>query len=182
MADIQQISGKNFGIVVAFLIPGFIGSWGISYLSPTIRSWLFIQQPTNIGIPALFYVLLLSISVGMTVSAVRWALIDTLHHYTGLKRPEFNFANLKGVLQEFETINEHHYRFYQYYANTMVAIICTYTIRAIVLKIWPWSEPLILVCILFTVVVLFIASRNSLGHFYRRTSQLLGIIKEEESK
>ena len=175
----QQVSKNNFGIIVAFIIPGFVGTWGLSYISPTIRGWFIYQQQPTTSIPALFYVLLSSLAVGMAFSAFRWALIDSIHHHTGIIRPTLNFSNLKNVLQEFETINEHHYRYYQYYANTLVALVCTYSIRCIKSSTLPWNEPLLFVGLFFTVAILFFASRNSLKQFYVRASQLLGILEKE---
>lgn len=175
----QQVSKNNFGIIVAFIIPGFIGIWGLSYISPTIKSWFIFQQQPTTSIPALFYVLLSSLAVGMAVSAFRWALIDTIHHHTGIIRPALNFSNLKDVLQEFETINEHHYRYYQYYANTLIALVCTYSIRCIKLSMLPWYEPVLFLGLSITVAILFYASRDSLKQFYIRASQLLGILEKE---
>jgi hypothetical protein len=164
--SIHETFNKYFGHVVAFLIPGFVGIWGMSYAIPTIRSWLLPHEMSNATIPGMFYVLVGSLGVGMTISAARWMIVDSFHHITGLERPELNFANLKGCLSEFEAINEHHYRYYQFYANTFLAILVAYLSRMYFGKVNPLYEPVMLSGVAFACVVLFFASRHSLERFY----------------
>ncbi len=62
-----------------------------------------------------------AMSAGVTVSAVRWAIIDHLHHATGVVPPAWKFANLESKLQGYLTLIENHYRFYQFYSHMFVA-------------------------------------------------------------
>ena len=72
------------------------------------------------------YVTLASLAAGVTVSAVRWAIIDHLHHATGIVPPAWKFANLEGKLQGYLTLIENHYRYYQFYSNMFVAAAFAY--------------------------------------------------------
>jgi hypothetical protein len=51
------------------------------------------------------------------VSALRWFVVDALHHRTGIAYPEFDFTKLQQNLDAFAMSVEWYYRFYQFYAN-----------------------------------------------------------------
>ena len=119
----SELSAKNFGLLIAYVLPGFVALWGISHFSPTVDSWITSSQQGAPTIGGFLYVTLASLVAGLTVSAIRWAVIDTLHHATGLKPPQWEFANLDDRLQGFHGLVENHYRYYQFYANGLVALI-----------------------------------------------------------
>jgi hypothetical protein len=45
-SQMSKISGRQFGLIVAFLIPGFIGLAGLAPLMPIVGEWL---RPVNLG-------------------------------------------------------------------------------------------------------------------------------------
>jgi hypothetical protein len=165
-----ELSARNFGLVIAYLIPGFLALWGLSFYSPAISEWLRGVGPGGPSVGGFLYVLLASIAAGMTVSGVRWAVLDRCHAMTGLTRPHLNFGNLPGRLDVFEQINEHHYRYYQFYGNSLIALAFTYpTLR--LHGGGGWAADL---GFLFIEVVFAAGSRDALRNFYRRATQLLG--------
>lgn len=121
-----SLSNENFGLVIAYILPGFVALWGVSYFSPTVESWIVASQQGAPSVAGFMYVTLASIGTGLTVSGVRWLIIDTLHHCTGLIRPAWKFGNLDDKLQGFLTLNEGHYRYYQFYGNMFIAAGFTY--------------------------------------------------------
>jgi hypothetical protein len=122
----NTISSENFWLVIAYILPGFVALWGVSFFSPTVESWITVSQQGAPTVAGFMYVTLASIGTGLTVSGVRWAIIDSIHHLTGLTRPAWKFVNLDDKLQGFITLNEAHYRYYQFYANMFVAVGFTY--------------------------------------------------------
>ena len=62
----------------------------------------------------------------MTVSAVRWAIVDRIHANTGLPPPDLDFSRLTGKVEEYRLLIEIHYRHYQFYANMLVAVLVAY--------------------------------------------------------
>ena len=119
----------------------------------------------------LLYATLASLAAGVTVSAVRWAVIDTLHHHTGLRPPRWNFALLPERLAAFQMLVEDHYVYYKFYANTLVALGFFYvawrtTVAAAV------NQHGLDVAFCAIGVVLFIGSRDALRRYYRRAEQL----------
>lgn len=108
----------------------------------------------------------------MTVSAVRWAFIDTLHGFTGLPLPPLNFQRLGRNVEAFALLIEIHYRHYQFYANMLVATAIAYISYRIKLgAIWPigWLD----LGVLFLEAVFFVTSRDTLAKYYARSEQLL---------
>jgi hypothetical protein len=63
------------------------------------------------------------LGIGIILSALRWLLIDTLHHGTGLTASALDFALLQDRLDVFLVAVEHNYRFYQFYSNLCVSLI-----------------------------------------------------------
>ena len=163
---------ENFGSIIAFLIPGFIGLWGMSYVVPEVRPWLSLSSDAASGSGAfqeVFAATLASLAVGLTISAIRWALIDTLHHRTGVPKPPRDFRGLIGKLAEFEALIENHYRYYQYYANTLIALPGAYILRQVSRGECPLLPTL---GVLAVCGFLYAGSRDALSKFYRRSEQL----------
>lgn len=161
---------RNFGLVIAFVIPGLVALWGISAFSPTLTAWLAATPEQAPTIGSFLYLLLGSLAIGLIVSAVRWATVDTLIHRTGVEYPAFNFANLQAHLDSYILTVEWHYRYYQFYSNMFIAVIgagVCQTARGNGPSVGGWFGLIALEAVLFS------ASRDSLVRFYKRGSQVL---------
>lgn len=169
----STLSSQNFGLVIAYLLPGFVALWGVSYFSPTVAGWVAASQQGAPSVAGFMYVTLASLAAGVTVSAVRWAIIDHLHHATGVVPPAWKFTNLEGKLQGYLTLIENHYRYYQFYSNMFVAAAFSFSARwvcdgqSIRGQLWPAVGFLILESVLLA------GSRDTLRKYYTRTQQLL---------
>jgi hypothetical protein len=119
-----------------------------------------------------FYVSIASVAVGMTVSAVRWAVVDWLHAATGLTRPAWDDSRLNEQLPAFEALVENHYRYYQFYANMLVALALAYPTWRLATQAaaFCWAD----LGFLFIEGVFLAASRDALRNYYRRSAILLG--------
>lgn len=172
----RELTDKNFGIAIAYLIPGFLVLWGVSYFSPTIRGWL---EPSGLAttptLGSFLYVLLGSLAAGLIVSALRWATLDTFHHATGLTAPALNFSALPKNLEAFILIVEANYRFYQFYSNACVALFIAVICRLVAIGnlggVGSWLAGTLIEGVLLA------GSRDSLRRYYTRAAALLG---EEE--
>ena len=95
------LSNENFGLVIAYVLPGFVALWGVSYFSPTVESWITATQQGAPSVAGFMYVTVASLAAGLTVSAVRWAIIDNIHQLTGVVPPAWNFVDLDDKLHGF---------------------------------------------------------------------------------
>ena len=69
------------------------------------------------------YLTVAAFFAGLVVSTFRWLLIDSIHSHTGLKQPLWNFAKLADRQEAFAMLVDAHYRYYQFYANSMIALV-----------------------------------------------------------
>lgn len=170
-----ELSARNFGLLIAYLIPGFVTVVAVGGVVPTVHTWLAAapeEQPTLGGF---LYVTLASLAAGMFVSSVRWLLIDTLHHRTGIRQPGWDFAGLQSNLAAYSLLVDFHYRYYQFNANTFIAVGLAYGVRLAGGCGWcggaGWTD------FGFVIVeaVLFVTSRDTLRKYYVRGSQALSL-------
>ena len=171
---VKQISSDNFGLVIAYLLPGFVTLWGIRPFSTSVDAWFGSSGTTAPTVGEFFYVTLASTATGLIVSTIRWALIDQLYHRTGIPEPAWDFGKLPAALAAFDSHIQDHYRYYQFHANMLVAIAFSYGAQLIAHHRWPgqdgWKIDVAVACLL---LVLVLGSRDTLRKYYRRTAAIL---------
>lgn len=177
----NEVSVKNFGIMIAFVIPGFVTLWGVGRIFPSVGHWLQTSADSVPTVAGFMYLMLSSMAAGLTVSAIRWGVIDVAHHATGLEPPPWNFADLDERLPAFLALVENHYRYYQFYANMSVAMAIGY-------GAYLASEPdqfcnSVGQHLMFVVLELIFvaASRDTLEKYYVRVAQLFSSPVRERS-
>jgi hypothetical protein len=176
----MDTSSPNFGLVVAYLLPGFIGLAGIALLVPAVAHWLApVAGQCEAGVGAPVYAVLAATAMGMVLSCVRWIMVDHLHHAMGVAPPVWEMDRLEQRLPVFTQLVEFHYRYYQFYANTLMAAVWTYSLSR-----WVGHVPflgfgtdlgMVVLC-----AALFAGSRDALAKYYARTGQLIGPVAEKD--
>lgn len=167
----QSVTNDTFGPLIAYLVPGATVLVGLSPFLPVVETWLDGTQTNAPTVGGLLYLSLTSLAVGMTVSAVRWAVVDLWHARTGIVAPDLDFARLPGRVEEFRLLIEIHYRHYQFYANMLVAVLVAYLGYRVHAGItWPGLPDL---AVVFLEPVFYVTSRDTLGKYYTRSRQLL---------
>ena len=118
----SQFSEKNFGLVIAYILPGFTVVWGVSFVSPTVDSWLNASQQAAPTVAGLLLVTVASLASGLVVTA-QFAGPSLTRSTTGqaFRLRTGSSRNLQDRLSGFLAIVENHYRYYQCYANMFVA-------------------------------------------------------------
>jgi hypothetical protein len=174
------LSARNFGLVIAYVVPGFVALWGLSYLSGSLRLWLVGAQAGGPNVGSFLYVLLASVALGLTASAVRWAVLDTVHHMTGIAAPHWNDAKLHERLEAFEALVDNHFRYYQFYGHMLVAGTLAYAAWRLSPESasTPWGPTE--AGFLFLVAVFAAGSRDALRRYYSRTATLLGTVERTD--
>lgn len=169
-----EVTSRNFGILIAYLLPGFVVLLGLAPLSPTVEAWLQGTQTNAPTLGGFLYVTAGSMAAGMIASGFRWIVVDTIHHACGLRRPEFDDARLAEKLPAIQMLIEIHYRYYQFYANMLVALVflhAAWRAGGARSQVDGFDIDVALVVI---DLVLFAASRDALRKYYRRSSRVLG--------
>lgn len=176
----MNTSSNQFGLVVAYLLPGFIGLAGIAPLVPLVAAWLQPATYAEASLGPPVYAILLATTVGMIASCFRWFLIDHVHRWTGVPPPQWDDSRLEGRLAAFNYLVESHYRYYQFVANSFVAVVFAYVINRVI-----GTSPVLGLgtdlAIVLMCAVLFAASRDALSKYYSRTAQLLARVEDSSS-
>ena len=169
----HSVTNDNFGPLIAYLVPGATVLVGLSQFSPTLRTWFAVTPADAPTIGGFLYLTIASLAAGMTVSAIRWAVVDTLHSLTGLPLPPLDFSRLGRNVAAYGLLIEIHYVHYQFYSNQAIATAIAYACYRMKLGgLLPlgWIDAAFLL-----VETVFIAtSRDTLNKYYSRGRQLLG--------
>jgi len=168
----QSVSNANFGPLIAYLVPGATALFGLSQFSPALRAWFAIAPTDAPTIGGFLYLTVASLTAGMTVSAIRWALVDTLHGVTGLPMPALDFSKLGRNVEAFGLLIRIHYEHYQFYANMFVATAVAYTCYRVSLG-GPIRLGWLDVGFAVLEVIFLATSRDTLRRYYTRGQQLL---------
>src|SRR5437016_3433134 len=125
----REAAITDFGLLIAYVLPGFTALWGGTYISPSLSAWIGTppSDPPTVG--GFLFVTLASIAAGITVSTVRWLVIDTLHHGTGLRPPDWDFSSLRDSVPAFSLMVDHYYRYYQFYGNMVISVAFVFVAR-----------------------------------------------------
>src|SRR5438045_3076559 len=93
----KDVTEKNFGVIIAFWLPGFLFLWGLSYASPEVATWLAKSSGSEPTVGGFLYATLASLAVGLLINAVRWLIVQEILIYriTCLRRVNINFGKLK---------------------------------------------------------------------------------------
>lgn len=168
----KEVSKQNFGLLIAYLLPGLIVLWAASYFSGTVRLWLKNGDQSSPAIAGFLYVTLAAFTAGLTLGAIRTVTIDVLHHRSGVPKPDWDFSSFQAKFWAFNQLVESHYCFYQFYAHLCIAM------PALVVSSYVSSggkiDPICLVGSAALEIVLFTVSRTTLKTYYARVSHLLG--------
>jgi hypothetical protein len=178
MATDLKPSSLDFGVVIAFLAPGFVAFHGASYHAPTARAWMAAAAEKEQSVGVFLFVLLASLSIGLVVSGVRALTIDKLLRLRHLPKrlvvPPLSLDWSKvdeKRLSVLLTIRDAHYRHYQFYSNTLVALLLWACARACAAGpglLWQhWT------LIAAAVVALLLSARESLLRYVTGVQQVM---------
>lgn len=176
----MDVQPRQFGLVIAYLLPGFIALAGVAPWVPAVAEWL---QPVGLGDGGLgppVYAVLAAVAAGMIVGCVRWLIVDHLMAWTGVVPAVTTYDGLEHRLSALDYLVEGHYRFYQNYANTLVATLWAYLVNRLMRTsaILGWGTDL---GVALLSLVLFAGARDSLSKFRTRAARVLGRVAEKGS-
>ena len=169
----SQPSPFQFGLIVAYLLPGFVGLVGLAPLVPLVAQWLQPVHDGVLGFGPTLYTLLAATTISQITNCFRWILLDQVHSWSGLKPRTSDFSKLQNRIDGFDYLVQNHYRYYQFAGNMLLAVIWTYGVNRY-LKTSPFLGLGTDLGVALLVLVLFAASRDALSKYYHRTDSLLG--------
>lgn len=122
-SDYKDSLATSFGLVIAYILPGMAGLFGLTFWFPGLRHSFvaFEKSASNVGIFLL--VLMLALMVGLILNSVRWAIFEAWHH-DRLKTEEL--ANLmldRQKVAAYRARLEEDFRYHQFNGNTALALL-----------------------------------------------------------
>src|SRR5690348_15021688 len=114
-AAMKDVTSTSFGYVIAFLLPGLVGLYGLGYWSETIHGLLQPAFSATATVGPSVILLLGALAIGLFISAIRCFLFEM-------------FAQLckEDRLTSFRAVVDEHYRYHQFYGGCFVALIVLY--------------------------------------------------------
>ena len=170
----KDLNEDSFGLLIAFLLPGFILLWGLSFTSPVVASWLTTYSNEHeVAVGGFLYSTLASLALGLLISAMRWLIIDHLLEWQGIngKGLQYKKLNDKDALAAYQAVIANHYRYYQYYSNSLVAIAGAFS--AYVFEKGSAVRWYVYLVFALLLVVLFCASYDALQKMYEKIRDIL---------
>jgi hypothetical protein len=170
---VTDLREDSFGLLIAYVLPGFLSVLQLAAFADLLEVWLASEINTAPTVAGFLYATTASVGAGLTASAVRWLVLDTVHHRTGVIPPKWLFRNLPSRVDAFQGVVQNHYRYYQFYGNTLIVIVAGALIgRGPSVLIGLHS--LVGLPVDLALVALFtIASRDALSKYYARAGDLL---------
>ena len=124
----DKIYSSSFGLVIAFLLPGFIAFYGmINWIGNfnIIYNNLFISS-SFLG--AFSLIIVISLILGLIITSIKWVLYENiLDKSQTLDDNSFkDIGSNRDKLIAFRAAVDEHYRYHQFWSNTSIAIFPSY--------------------------------------------------------
>ena len=165
----MEVNSRSFGILIAYVIPGWVLLLSASYTSETVADWLSGSLSSSPTVAGFLFASLASIGLGVFTSTVRWLTIDKVIHALKITPSERSYRRFAESHHAIESLVQEYYRYYQFHANLAVALPLALSLR------WTFSqfsEMEMILCLLVT-GVLFAGACDTLRKYYQRTAEVL---------
>ena len=172
-------STKTFGLIVAYIAPGFIGLSGLVPVFPMIGEWLQPVNNASFGVGPTIYAILAAIAVGLILSCFRWLLLDQLHHWLGLRRPKWRGQGGVSSMPAVEFYVVSHWRYYEFCGNTLIAATWAYLMHRLCQTSSLLGSGTDLGMVIL-ILVLLAASRDALRKYYHGIHDLFAESPQKE--
>lgn len=172
MTDLRE---DSFGLLIAYVVPGFLGILQLAAFAEPLRICLASDIDAAPTVAGFLYATTASVGAGLTASTVRWLTLDTIHHRTGVLPPKWPFKHLQANADAFLSVVQNHYRYYQFYGNTLIVIVLGALVGrgpGVLAGLAPVSGLLVDLAL---IALFAIASRDALHKYYERAGELLRV-------
>jgi hypothetical protein len=130
MADENKAPALDFGALIAFVAPGFVGLFAIAYQLPSVDKLVADASNAEQNVGVFLFGLLASLSVGLGVSGLRSLFVDIAFDFLlektgdGVKNSKIQWKSFElSSLTKLLMLRDNYYRYYQFYSNMAVAMI-----------------------------------------------------------
>jgi hypothetical protein len=168
---------KSFGLAIAFLIPGVVGLYALSFFAPAVQEWFGIAAKGSTSIGGFLFVVLGSIGMGVFISGLRWLVLEQWLAFVQRRPLNLDDARRRDEKCEaaYQDLLFRHYQFYQFYANMPFALGFAYIAWFVAEGRVGERAFWLLLLMLIADGVLLACAKNAITAYAAKVSGLLGI-------
>lgn len=114
----KDMTTRSFGLMIAYLLPGFSFFCSASFWSSEVRSLLRDFMSSNSDVGSFLFVVLLSLLFGLVLNAVRWFFYERhLPSKSQMHSDYFARVSESDRLLAIHTILDENFRYHQFYGS-----------------------------------------------------------------
>jgi hypothetical protein len=177
----SHVDDRLFGTIIAYVFPGLVMLWGLSFVSPDVAAWLKLVTSGDTHTAGFLLLAVAAAGLGVCASNARWFMLDFL-----LKRwfeppgPNLDHSKRKeeGVERAYQSILLAHYRFYQHAGNTLAALVAAslFWLAGHQSEVRAWLIPTLFA---LAALILALGARDARHVSYTKQRRLLGAAEGE---
>jgi hypothetical protein len=163
---LNPFSSINFGLLIAFFLPGIVSLYALGYFSRTVAAIFDSLLNNGNEVGASFLILSASIVAGLIVSSFRGVVLEPLYRRIGVEQIPFDYGMFieEKWRDALEDLIEQQYRYYQFYGNIMISLLFLLIARVLSVSIWDNLGTLALHGL--AVIMLFFSGKDALTDVY----------------
>lgn len=119
----KDVTVTSFGLVIAYLLPGLIGLYGLSFWSKNFDKMFstFLTSGSNLGL--FLIVVLASLAIGLLANGLRWLLFEMCFcsKYRTASASHQALSG-EGKLAAYRLVIDETYRYHQWWGGTIMVI------------------------------------------------------------
>lgn len=174
----RDVNNGNFGLLIAYLIPGAVALGGLSFVSAIVESWFRTSATLPINLGGMFFCILGGLGFGVFINLVRYLTIDRIHKLTGIKTVALDYSVLQKHVSAIDFLVRNQFRYHQFYGNMLIGISVCLGLA--------WSKQQlqsigVFVAFAVTETILFLGSRICFRNYYYRLAEILQNEKKSKS-
>jgi len=119
----KDVTSTSFGLLIAFLLPGLVGLYALSFWWTTLRRVFdtFLTVESNVGLSVM--VLLAALALGLQVTVLRWVIFECwICKKDRLVPTDFAALGGESKLSSFRAAVDEHYRYHQFWGGMVLVI------------------------------------------------------------
>lgn len=177
---------KSFGLSIAFLIPGAVGLYAVSFFAPVVQQWFGTAVDGQVTtVSGFLFVVLGSAGMGVFISGIRWVVLESdfgLRKFgvEWLPKPPIGLDHARRKDERCEAAYQdllfRHYQFYQFYANMPFALAFAY-LAWVVASTSATTERALWLALLMAMsdLVLLLSAKHAISRYAEKLTDLLGL-------
>jgi hypothetical protein len=122
-SGVKDLTVTSFGLVIAYLLPGLVGLYGLSFWSKKLSQMFstFLTSESNIGL--FLIVVLASLAIGLLANGLRWVAFEMLFFKKHRTQSSFH-KTLAGErkLAAYRVVIDETYRYHQWWGGIAFTI------------------------------------------------------------